>query len=190
METTREDYLFRVEVPWIYVGAGEPERKAWIPTAFYARPGLNVCTRQLRGRKMRTTRSLMDEVGAALQFFEGFGENWHALQECLEYMDEWLAADAYVLLIEQAESVLADEADDELAALLATMQRVGDWWSRAITDNERFNRPALPFHCLLLGSDAAGLQRILAVAAKQEIPVRTDHGSPLAGYRSHPSVKG
>src|SRR4030095_2905605 len=89
METTPHDYLFRVEAPWIYVGTGEPERKAWIPTAFYARPGLNVCTRQLRGQKMRTTRSLMDEVGAALQFFEGFGENWHALQECLEYMDEW-----------------------------------------------------------------------------------------------------
>jgi len=174
MKTTRHDYLFRVDAPWIYIGAGEPERKSWIPTAFYDRPGLNACTRFLRGTKMRTTQSLMDEFGAALQFFEGFGENWHALEECLQYMDEWLAADAYVLLIERAESVLADEDEDQLAALLVTMQRAGEWWSRPITDNDRFNRPAVPFHCLFFGSEAEGLLRVLDVASKRQIPVRTD----------------
>jgi hypothetical protein len=54
MKTTRQDYLFRVEAPWIYVGEGEAERKSWIPSYFYARPGMNVCVRQLRGWKMRT----------------------------------------------------------------------------------------------------------------------------------------
>jgi hypothetical protein len=141
---------------------------------FYARSGLNVCTRRLRGAKMRTKQSLMDEFGAALQLFEGFGENWHALEECLEYMDEWLPADAYIVLIEQADNVLADEGDDALAALLMTMQRVGDWWSRAITDNDRFNRPARPFHCLFLGLHPAGMKRILDTAARQGILVRTD----------------
>ena len=174
MDTTRHDYLFQVEAPWIYVGVGEPERRHLIPTAFYARPGLNVCTRRLRGGKMRTTQSLMDEFGAALQFFKGFGENWYALEECLGYMDEWLPAEAYILLIEQAESILADEDEDQLAALLVTMHRVGEWWSRAVTDNDRFNRAALPFHCLFLGSKLGELGRILDVASKQAIPVRGD----------------
>jgi hypothetical protein len=174
METTRHEYLFRVEAPWIYVGAGEPERKPWIPTAFYARSGLNVCTRQLRGSKMRTTQSLMDEFGAALQFFDGFGENWDALRECLGYMDEWLAADAYVLLIEHADSVLADEDENELATLLRVVHGAGDWWSKAITDNDRFTRPARSFHCLFLGPDSEGMKRILDLAARQQIPVRTD----------------
>ena len=174
METSRRECLFQVEAPWIYVGVGEPERKRWIPSAFYGRAGLNVCTRQLRGSKMRTTQSLMNEFGAALQFFEGFGENWHALRDCLEYMDEWLPADAYILLIEQADSVLADEDDEVLAALLVTIQEVGDWWSRAITDNDRFNRPARPFHCLFHGPRIEGLQRIRDVATKQAIPVRSD----------------
>jgi hypothetical protein len=174
METTRHEYLFRVEAPWIYAGAGEPEREFWIPTMFYARFGLNVCTRQLRGSKMRTTQALMDEFGAALQFFDGFGENWDALAECLTYMDEWLAGDAYILLIERAESVLADADENELATLLRIMHRTGDWWSKDITNNDRFDRPALPFHCLFLGLESAGLKRILDVAARQKIPVRTD----------------
>jgi hypothetical protein len=177
MNTTHQDYLFRVEAPWIYVGAGEPERQHLIPTAFYARPGLDVCTRRLRGGKMRARQSLMDEFGAALQLFEGFGENWYALEECLNYMDEWLPAKAYILVIEQAEHTLVDEGDDQLAALLMTMHRAGEWWSRAITDNERFDRPALPFHSLFLGSELAGLSRILDVASRQGIPVRKDDGA-------------
>jgi hypothetical protein len=116
----------------------------------------------------------MDEFGAALQFFEGFGENWHALEECLDYMDEWLPAEAYILVVEQAESILADEDDDQLAALFITMHSVGEWWSRAITDNDRFNRAALPFHRLFLGSKLEGLGRMLAVASKRAIPVRKD----------------
>ena len=174
MKTTSYDFLFRVEAPWIYVGVGEPERKSWIPGAFYARSGWNVCVRRLRGSKMRTMQSLMDEFGAALQFFEGFGENWHALEECLQYLDEWITADAYILLIEQADKVLIDAGEDQLDALLAAVQNAGEWWSHAITDNDRFNRPALPFHCLFLGSEAEGLQRILGAASKQKIPVRTD----------------
>ena len=176
METTRNEYLFRVEAPWIYVGAGEPERKPWIPSAFYAHSGLNVCTRQLRGSKMRTTQSLMDEFGAALQFFDGFGENWDALRECLAYMDEWLPADAYILLIEHADSILADADEEELATLLRVVHRTGDWWSKAIMDNDRFNRSALPFHCLFLGP-SEGLKRILDVAARHKVPVRTDSPS-------------
>ncbi|HKP27060.1 MAG TPA: barstar family protein [Dongiaceae bacterium] len=174
METTRQEYLFRLEVPWIYVGAGEPERKRWIPSGFYDRAGLNVCTRQLRGSKMRTTQSLMDEFGAALQLFDGFGENWDALRECLAYMDEWLPADAYILLVEHADRVLAEASDDELATLLRVLRDTGDWWSKAVTDNDRFNRPPRPFHCLFLSSQSEGLKRIVDVAARQSIPVRTD----------------
>ena len=59
---------------------------------------------------MQTIQSLMDEISAAFQFFDGFGENWMALRECLEYLDEWLKADTYILVCEQAESVLSDEA--------------------------------------------------------------------------------
>jgi len=53
----------------------------WIPAVFYSAGDSQTAVRVLRGKKMRTTPRLMDELGAALQFFYGFGENWHALKE-------------------------------------------------------------------------------------------------------------
>lgn len=90
----------------------------------------------------------MDEFGAVFQFFEGFGENWHALNECLCYLDEWLPADAYVLVITDALSVLAQQPA-ERQWLFRVLTEVAEWWATPIEDNDRFNRPARPFHTVL-----------------------------------------
>jgi len=173
MNTTL-DYLFRVESPWIYVGVGETERMKVVSSYFYSRADVDVCVRRLRGKKMRTVPALMDEFGASLQFFEGFGENWYALQECLEYLDEWLPAAAYILVVENAEELLLDEQPDQMAALLKTLQHTGEWWSTPITDNDRFDRDMLPFHVLLHVSenDSAAIERIVRIAADANVPVR------------------
>jgi len=171
---TTLDYLFRIEPPWVYVGFGEAERKRWIPLHFYSRPDISVCVRCLRGWKMRTTAALMDEFGAALQFFEGFGENWNALGECLAYLDEWFPADAYVLVVEGAHELLRDAGTDQMAALLRTLHDAGEWWARPITDNDRFNRAGIPFHALLnVGEhEAAALDAIARAAEQACVPVR------------------
>jgi len=49
--------------------------------------------RLVRGAKMRTTARLFDEISAAFQFPCYFGENWDALDECLNDID-WLPGDA------------------------------------------------------------------------------------------------
>ena len=173
MNTTLE-YLFNVEPPWIYVGCGEPERKKWIPSHFYSCAGIDVCVRRLRGKKMRTKDALMDEFGASLQFFDGFGENWYALLECLCYLDEWLPAEAYVLVVEGAEELLQDEQPDQMAALLKTLHEVGESWAKPITDNDRFDRKGIPFHMLLNVSenDPSAIDRIVSIADKANVPVR------------------
>jgi hypothetical protein len=173
-DRTALDFLFRVEPPWIHVGPGEPERMAWIPTHFYRRDGVTVCVRRLRGRKMRTYESLMDEFSAALQFFDGFGENWPALEECLCYLDEWLPADAYVVVIEGAEEVLADEGVEDARTLLRVLHRVGTFWSKPIADGDRFDRPATPFHVLLHGSSGAVAEGSTVARAARDagVPVR------------------
>jgi hypothetical protein len=116
----------------------------------------------------------MCEFGAALQFFDGFGENWIALEECLEYLDEWMPAQAYVLVVERAEELLSEEQPDQTIALLKTLHDVGEWWSRPIADNERFNRVAVPFHVLLNVSQAASLSvdKIRQAAEEACIPIR------------------
>lgn len=149
MNRTTLDFLFRAESPWVHLGQGEPERKDWNYSQFYSRPGRNVCVRKLRGNKMRTIHALMDEFAAAFQFFEEFGENWYALEECLEYLDEWLVADAYIIVIERADEMLCQENKEEIASCLKVLETVGDFWSKPIKGNGRFDRDPKPFHSLL-----------------------------------------
>ena len=149
MTLTTLDILFRVEPPWIHVGPGEGERVKWNPSHFYSRSGLDVCVRRLRGQKMRCVEALMNEFGAAFQLFEGFGENWYALEDCLGCLDEWLPADAYVLVVEHAEQVLHEAEPDQMAAFLKTLNGAAESWSKRVEGSGRFDRNAIPFHVLL-----------------------------------------
>ena len=175
MKTTNLSYLFEVSPPWVYVGSGEPERRTWIPSYFYSQENSSTCVRLLRGHKMQTTDALMNEFAAALQFFEGFGENWYALEECLQYLDEWLPADAYILVIERADKLLKKSATSELTTFLKVLQAVGESWSHPISNNDRFDRPAIPFHVLLHSSDPTNgeLTRILSAARMANVSVRS-----------------
>ncbi len=166
MKTTELGFLFGIGLPLLYVGFGEPERAKWNASHFYSCSRPNVCVRRLRGQKMRSVGALMDEIGAAFQFFEGFGENWHALEECLGYLDEWLPADAYVLVVENAEEVLRDEAPDQMAAFLKSLEGAGLFWSKPVDGNGRFDRKAVPFHVLLnVSVDATNaVESIVSVA--------------------------
>lgn len=175
MTSTKLDYLFRTGSPVISLGIGEKGREKWNPSHFYSSAGTEVCVRRLRGNKMRTTQALMDEFGAALQLFEGFGENWHALEECLSYLDEWLPADAYVLVVERAEELLVDDKSADLAALLKTLDAAGSFWSKPVSGS-RFERDAVPFHVLLnlSNSDASmtSMERISNAAGEAGVVLR------------------
>ena len=177
MTLTALGYLFGVEPPIVSLGCGEEGREQWTPNHFYSSPGVEVCVRRLRGNKMRTRQALMDEFGAALQLFEGFGENWYALEECLSYLDEWLPADAYVLFVERAEELLVDEPAD-LGAFLETLDKARGFWSQPVSGNGRFDRRPVPFHVLLnmSGADgqAASKERIQRAAVEAGVVLRLE----------------
>lgn len=155
MKQTKHDFLFGFEAPFVSIEIAELESRSWIPSFFYTRTDLDVCVRSLRGHKMRTVTGLMNEFAAAFQFFDGFGENWHALEDCLKDLGESLPADAYVLVIEKAEQLLMDEPVAELEALFLTLGNVGGWWSEPVIGNGRFDRGPKPFHVLMKLSDGA-----------------------------------
>lgn len=134
-----------------------------IASARYGRLG-NVVIK-VRGWKCRDVPSLMSEFGAAFQFFDGFGENWHALQECMSYLDEWLPGEGYVVVVERADELLRD-APDELRWFVAVMNDVARWWSAPITGNGRFDRPARPFHVVLELAGGVGASRFESVGAR------------------------
>ncbi len=137
--------LQTTEPPWVLLDVPSSEDLKLLPEWLYLEPAGSTAVRKLRGPKMRTRQGLMDELGAALQFFEGFGENWHALKDCLFSLDDWLPANVYLLVVTGSEQVLADESA-ELRWLLATLNETGGWWAKPIVDNGSYNRPAIPFH--------------------------------------------
>jgi hypothetical protein len=141
--------LYKPNAPWIFLHIQTEEKSKWLASCLYKEEGYAPVIRTLRGDKMTTRQGLMDEFGAALQFFEGFGENWHALKECLAYLDEWLPADAYILVITRCLDLLSRDTSGELRWFLQTIEEVGEWWSRPINGNDRFNRKAVPFHVIL-----------------------------------------
>lgn len=117
----------------------------------------------------------MSEVGAALQFFDGFGENWYALEESLCYLDEWLPAGAYVIVVEQAEAVLSGD-EEQLRALLTTFDVAGEFWSQPVDSPERFERGPAPFHLLLnVGTEhPEAITTIAEAAATAGVQIRID----------------
>jgi hypothetical protein len=121
--------------------------------------GDGLVVRKLRGKKCRRHDDFMDEIGAALQFFYGFGENWSAVAEMLRIMDEWLPGNGYVLVVEHAEELFRD-TPAELKTLLRVIHLAGDEWSQPVEGNGRFDRPARPFHVILETADEAFLERL------------------------------
>ncbi len=108
---------------------------------------------------MRTLDALFDEVSAALQFPYYFGENWAAFNECLSEM-EWLPqGTGFVLLIMNADEVLADDPD-EFAPFMRTVATALKSYSDPINDGEWWDRPPIPFH-IILQADAAFREQII-----------------------------
>src|SRR6185436_17428832 len=87
----------------------------------------DIAVRFLRGKKMRTSASLFDEVAAALQFPHYFGENWSAFDECITDLS-WLPASGYMLLVTNSEEVLRDEDDNSWRTLISILQEAGEEW--------------------------------------------------------------
>jgi Barstar (barnase inhibitor) len=110
-----------------------------------ARDGMT--TRVVRGRKMRSVDRLFDEVAAAFQFPNYFGENWPAFAECLGDLD-WLPGSAYALVIVDAAPVLEEDPLD-LPAFVRILGNVAAGWAEEVARGEEWDRPPIPFHVLL-----------------------------------------
>jgi RNAse (barnase) inhibitor barstar len=117
--------------------------------------------RHLRGSKMRTRDDLFDEISAALQFPYYFGENWDALDECMNDL-EWHPGGCHVVGIIDAADVLSAEEDDQLEVFGRLLTSTSEEWATPIAKGEPWDRPAIPFHVLLhceLGTEPAVLKR-------------------------------
>lgn len=100
--------------------------------------------RTIRGNKSKTLQSFLDECAAALQFPYYFGENWAAFDECITDLD-WLEGDAYLLMVNNASSLLSEAHPEDFETLLQILAKANEEW---LTPNAYIprNRNPTPFH--------------------------------------------
>ena len=109
---------------------------------------LGIESKILRGSKMRSAEALFDEFGAVMQFPDYFGENWNAFYECLTDLS-WMPANAYVLVIVDADQVLVDEYETEFPILFKFLLIASMEWAKPISLGEWWDRQAIPFHIVM-----------------------------------------
>lgn len=71
---------------------------------------------RIRGGKSRHVGAFFDEAAAALQFPYYFGENWDAFWDCLTDLS-WLPGAGHLLVVDEADQLLADAPGDFGVAL-------------------------------------------------------------------------
>lgn len=113
-----------------------------------------LAARVVRGRKMRTVSGLFDEFAAALQLPLYFGENWAAFDECIAELETLPAGEGYVVTITEPEQVLADEDAAALNSFARSLAAAAEEWGRPVELGEWWDRPAVPFHVVLVGESA------------------------------------
>lgn len=130
------------------------------------------------GEEARTAAELMDRFATAFEFPDYFGRNWNAFYDCLADLD-WCPPTGYVVVIRNADAVLADEPlhpefeePSELAVLLDVLLRIANEWNAPINEGQPWDRPGIPFHILFLTqSDRLGALQDRIARTGREIPI-------------------
>lgn len=132
------EFLLKNEEPHIHVMAASVEDLCEAVMGMEALREQGLETRWLRASKMRTAKALFDEFAAALQFPPYFGENWDALDECLNDLD-WLEGDGAALFILNADQLLQDAPPEDSHILFEILQA---------------SESNLPFHIVMQSRDS------------------------------------
>ncbi|HEU4684535.1 MAG TPA: barstar family protein [Nitrospira sp.] len=133
-------YVESVKPPWVSLlvlkGGQKPETMIRVPDGFRLV--------WLKGAKCRTPAGLFEECARALRFPDYFGHNWDALEECLADL-EWLPAKGYLVVIIEAEQVLADD-EEAYATFVEVLSDAAETWAAGQVE---WKPEPTPFHALL-----------------------------------------
>src|SRR6266404_5183947 len=114
--------------PWLHVMFATASDTCNLVWSLRQRTVDRTVSLKIRGKKSRDMSSMFNEFSAVLQFPYYFGENWNALDECLNDL-EWLPADNYVIFITDANHLLVDETPDDFRAIVSALEQAGQEWS-------------------------------------------------------------
>jgi hypothetical protein len=174
-QTSLASIIRSTKAPWVVLlvlqTGARPERILDVPEGF----SLHV----LRGTKCRTAAALLEEFAHALKFPDYFGHNWDALEECLADL-EWLPAKGYLLIVTEAERVLAQEEED-YNTFLEVLSDAGEAWA----SGQAGSGSRRPFHVILTVSKPQRLKR--AHWAVPEVELAAERGQRPKTSQRRPS---
>ena len=123
----------------------------------------------VRGWRMRTAADLHHEVAAALQFPAYYGNNWNALDDCLQDLS-WLGGHGLVLVITRAGEVLLDD-DLDAEVLWESLVYVREAWRHPV--EQHFGRAEPAPWTVVLQDDQDVLDRLVAASPTlSRVPLR------------------
>jgi RNAse (barnase) inhibitor barstar len=154
---TRRNVLATAREPWLLVG-NDPRRLDRSRAAVRAAGGAIAV---LAGSRMRTADGVQREFATTMAFPDYFGHNWPGLEDCLVDL-AWLPASGYLVAVEDAEEVLAQEPDELVGLFGDLLVRVARTWANPSPGNGWPDRSAVPFHVVLICSSAAAQEKAVA----------------------------
>jgi len=134
--------LRSVKPPWVHLVVLDPGQK---PESALAVPA-GFAVRTIDGRRAGTKRAFLSELARVLEFPKGSGRNWDALEELLADL-EWLPAKGYLLILTNADDLLAGDPDD-YDTFIEILTDVAKKWATA--QRGEFSRPPVPFHVCMV----------------------------------------
>ena len=89
------------------------------------------------GTRCRTKRGLFGAFAEALRFPDYFGRNWDAFWECINDLS-WLKASGYLLIVSDAEMLLAKN-DEDYKIFIGIMTDAGKAWAGTARHSRAFH---------------------------------------------------
>lgn len=172
---TRINKLFKLGKPAFYITPLSASQFSILYRHLTSRKK-EAAIRIIRGKKSKTRFDFYNEIAAALQFPYYFGENGNALHDCINDL-EWLRADAYLLMVDDAHLFLRDSSAYTVRDFMNIFSDANIEW---LTPNKWCprNRQPTPFHLLFRCDESdipAFLQRLGDFADEVEVILFSDY---------------
>ena len=124
--------------PWILlVNKSEIYNKYNMPGWVFKDENTSFEIRILRASKFKSADSIFNEFAASwqfAQFIDGFGENWNALIDCMQLLDDLFDCDHYIQIINDPDNLFRLERNKELKFLLNNLNLFGEYWAATNTE--------------------------------------------------------
>jgi hypothetical protein len=179
--------LSSTEAPYVFARVCSEYERGFYALARYGQmelPDRRVF--QVRGRKfagrsrLLTEANLEDEIGAAFGLDDEFATNVHAMVEHLEDLYTHHPATEFVVVIKNSDVIR------DLDYWVWVMNGAGELYAEATNQGAWFDRPAMPFHCVLEVESEGGLDAVCRAACRvlgEDKPVPILGPSPFVQAR-------